>query len=230
MATLTIKIDSDELARDVLAHLGYLPEDDAPDRASDADESPIIDAFKARMKTRPVVEEAPRAPKKGLSLYFEERLSEATRKMPETKKQNAFCTADAPKEGVEPVDNEFGASLDVYSDETSKEREEIRQQSINVRNSLPSAKDRLAAQIDELMGTDRLDYLDALAEQDDDKEMREAVKDYVIKEYTGHDLHLWPALHKILENARVQTEIQEHFNNVNETIRNVDNLLVGLRP
>jgi hypothetical protein len=34
MATITIKIDSDELAREVLTHLGYLPGDDIPDLIS----------------------------------------------------------------------------------------------------------------------------------------------------------------------------------------------------
>lgn len=40
MATLTIKIDSEELAREVLTHLGYLPEDDddVPDLISIFDE------------------------------------------------------------------------------------------------------------------------------------------------------------------------------------------------
>jgi hypothetical protein len=33
MATITIKIDSEDLARDVLIHLGYLP-DDVPDLVS----------------------------------------------------------------------------------------------------------------------------------------------------------------------------------------------------
>jgi hypothetical protein len=38
MATLTIKIDSEELAREVLAHLGYLPDDDIPELISIGDE------------------------------------------------------------------------------------------------------------------------------------------------------------------------------------------------
>ena len=37
MATLTIKIESNDLAREVLTHLGYMPEDDIPDLISDAD-------------------------------------------------------------------------------------------------------------------------------------------------------------------------------------------------
>lgn len=41
MATITIKIDSEELAREVLNHLGYLPSDDIPDLISiQSDEEP----------------------------------------------------------------------------------------------------------------------------------------------------------------------------------------------
>lgn len=41
MATITIKIESEELAREVLTQLGYLPSDDVPDLVSDeSDEEP----------------------------------------------------------------------------------------------------------------------------------------------------------------------------------------------
>lgn len=227
MATLTIKIESKELAREVLAHLGYLPENDSemPDIVTEEPEKKeiekdvqIADAFKTWIGAKNRVPVEPK----------EEMIPQSTRGVwvPDGK----FDTTEEPKEGVQPIDNDMGASLEVLSEETDKEREEIRQQCLEVKKSLPGPKERLAAQLDELWGGDRLDYLDALAEHDDDKEMREAVKAYVIKEYTGHDLHLWPALHEILENARMQTEIQEHFNNVSETIRNVDKMLAGLRP
>ena len=183
MATLTIKIESEELAREVLAHLGYLPEDDIPElvtheEVSDPEhiekenDSPIVDAFKtwSGVKNLPL-------PKN---------------------------STEEHTEGVQPADNDLGASLEVYSDETDKERDEIFKQCMEVRKTLPSAKDRLATQIDGIMERcERLDYLATMADNDD-KEMREAVKAYVIKEYTGKDLKFWPALHKILENARVQ--------------------------
>jgi hypothetical protein len=38
MATITIKIESEELAREVLTQLGYLPSDDVPDLISDVSE------------------------------------------------------------------------------------------------------------------------------------------------------------------------------------------------
>ena len=38
MATFTIKIDSEDLARDVLSHFGCLDEDDVPDLISDEEE------------------------------------------------------------------------------------------------------------------------------------------------------------------------------------------------
>lgn len=44
MATITIKIDSEELARDVFAHLGYLPKDDMSyEEEDDDDEEEEID-------------------------------------------------------------------------------------------------------------------------------------------------------------------------------------------
>ena len=51
MATITIKIDSEELARDVLEHLGYLPEDEVPDLESEDDEDWIPPPPKPVLKT-----------------------------------------------------------------------------------------------------------------------------------------------------------------------------------
>lgn len=198
MATLTIKIESEDLAREVLTHMGYLPEDDIPDLVSVKDEDEEED--------EPVVEEAPRTPKthieniiermKGLDLYTEERLPLPTRKMPETQKQNAFCKTEEPVEPVEPVDNEMGAPLEVYSDEAKNEREELYKQSKEIH--VPPAEERLKTQLDGLLGGDRLDYLDVMADHDDPA-MRKAVKAYVLKEYVGRNLKLWPALQKILD-------------------------------
>jgi len=43
MATITIKIESEELAREVLTQLGYLPSDDVPDLISDeSDDEPEV--------------------------------------------------------------------------------------------------------------------------------------------------------------------------------------------
>jgi hypothetical protein len=187
MATITIKIDSDDLAREVLAQLGYLPEDDIPDLVSVEEEEP------------------PRAPKTHVEDIHERMkdllgFPEATRKMPEEPKQNAFCTTEDPKPDVEPVDNEMGAPLEVYSDEAKKEREDLYKQVIEVRKSLPTSEERLKTQLDELWGCDRLDHLDAMADHNDPT-MREAVKAYVLKEYAGHNLKSWPALKKIIDST-----------------------------
>ena len=58
MATLTIKIDSEELAREVLAHLNYLPEDDVPDLISVVEPEEPVD--------NEVIDEEP-VPKKELT-------------------------------------------------------------------------------------------------------------------------------------------------------------------
>jgi hypothetical protein len=42
MATITIKIETDELAREVLEHMGYLPEDEVPDLVSDDDDEVYV--------------------------------------------------------------------------------------------------------------------------------------------------------------------------------------------
>jgi uncharacterized protein (DUF2249 family) len=185
MATITIKIDSDDLAREVLAQLGYLPEDDIPDLVSVEEEEP------------------PRAPKTHVEDIHERMkdplgFPEATRKMPEEPKQNAFCTTEDPKPDVEPVDNEMGAPLEVYSDEAKNEREDLYKQSMDVR--VPPPEERLKTQLDELWGCDRLDHLDAMADHND-KAMRLAVKSYVLKEYAGHNLKSWPALKKIIDST-----------------------------
>ena len=193
MATITIKIDSEQLAREVLTQLGYLPgDDDVPDLISiESDEE------------EPVTEEVRPAPKTHVEAIHErmaEFLPKGTRKMPDTQKQSDFCTTEDPKEDVEPVENELGASLDVFSEETKKEREELYKQCMEVRNSIPSAEERLKATADQLMGEELLDYLDAMCEHND-KKMREAAKAMVRKEFTGHTLKTWPTLQKIIDEA-----------------------------
>lgn len=208
MATITIKIDSDELAREVLTHLGYLPGDDMPDLMDMEDSTPVevfrapkteVEAILERMA--PVKEEGPIVD--SFQKWYKSKEDvmpqpQPTRRMPETPKQNAFCTDEEPKPDVEPVESELGASLDVYSDESKKERDEIYQQCLEVRKSLPSAEERLNAQVEALEGGELLDHLDALADHPD-KKMREAVKAYVLREYTDHSLKGWPALKKILD-------------------------------
>ena len=203
MATITIKIESEELAREVLTQLGYLPgDDDVPDLISvEGEEEP---------EPEPVAEEVHPTGKThvaaihermlGLDLYTEERLPAATRKMPETPKQNAFCTTEDPKEDVEPVDNELGAPLDVFSDETAKERDELYKQCMEIRKSTPSAEERLKSTADQLTGDELLNYLDAMCDHDN-KKMREAAKAMVRKEFAGHALTMWPALRKVLEES-----------------------------
>ena len=189
MATITIKIESEQLAREVLTQLGYLPgDDDVPDLIS-------VDDVTELEEVRP----APKTHAEALA-FSDDLMPKGTRKMPDSPKQGEFCTTEDPKEDVEPVENELGASLDVFSEETKKEREELYKQCMEVRKSLPSAEDRFKAQVDELWGCERLDYLDAMADHSD-KKMREAVNAYVLREYTGHDLKTWPTLQKVLDDA-----------------------------
>jgi hypothetical protein len=193
MATLTIKIESDELAREVLTHMGYLPEDDIPDLVTD-DEDTLVE---------PEEEEAPRLPRTEVEAIHERMKApllfpNPTRKMSEEPKQNEFCTVLEPNEGVEPVDNELGAPLEVYSDETKKERDELYQQCLEIRKTIPSAEERLKTQIEGLTESELLNHLDALADHDDPA-MRKAVKAYVLKEYLRYPLKSWPALQKILD-------------------------------
>ena len=187
MATITIKIESEQLAREVLIQLGYLA-DDIPDLISIESEEPE--------EVRP----APKTHVEAIHDHMADLLPKGTRKMPDTQKQSEFCTTEDPKEDVEPVENELGASLDVFSDETAKERDALHRQCIEIRKSIPSAEERFKAQVDELWGCERLDYLDAMADHSD-KEMREAVNAYVLREYTGHDLKMWPSLQKVLVSA-----------------------------
>ena len=182
MATITIKIESEQLAREVLTQLGYLP-DDIPDLISIESEEPE--------EVRP----APKTHVEAIHERMAELLPKGTRKMPDTQKQSAFCTTEYPKEDVEPVENDLGASLDVFSEETKKEREEIYKQCIEVRKSIPSAEERLKATADQLMGEELLDYLDAMCEHNDEK-MREAAKAMVRKEFAGHTLKMWPTLNR----------------------------------
>lgn len=159
MATITIKIESEQLAREVLTQLGYLPgDDDVPDLISvEGDE-----------EGRPT-------PKTHL-----EAINERT-------------------EEVEPVDNEIGASLDVFSEEATKERDELYQWCMEVHKSL-LAEGRLKATTDQLTGDELLNYLDAMCDHDDEK-MREAAKAMVRKEFAGHTLKMWPYLQKLLDDA-----------------------------
>ena len=251
MATLTIKIDSEDLAREVLTHLGYLPEDDVPDLVSveaedaeehlkklvsafpnaservkflksvktddDADEDmrqaaskmlgveedngTLIDALKEWSKHEIVAGE--RVPKTHMEEIADHMTQfgrpKSSRHEYNYKYEGTFCTTDEPKEGVEPLDKELGTPLsNVFTEEVAKERDELYQQSLEVRKTIPNAAERLATQVDELEGGDRLDHLDALADNDDPA-MRKAVKAYILKEYAGHDLKLWPALQKILD-------------------------------
>jgi hypothetical protein len=192
MATITIKIDSDELAREVLTQLGYLPGDDVPDLIS-VENDDEVEEVRPTPKTHVAAIHERMA-------YSDDLLPKGTRKMPDLQKQGAFCTTEDPKEDVEPVENEIGASLDVFSEETAKERDELYQQCLEVRKTIPSAEERLKTQLDELWGCDRLDHLDAMADHDDPT-MRKAVEAYVLKEYAGHNLKSWPALQKVLDDS-----------------------------
>jgi len=181
MATITIKIESEELAREVLTKLGYLP-----------------DLVEVEEEPEP---EPPRAPKthvEDMRPPIDVCMPRPTRKMPDTPKQNEFCVTEDPKPDVEPVESELGAPLEVvYSADKEKEQDEIYKQCMEVRKTIPSAEERLKARVDQLIGGHCLDYLDALAENSD-KDMFEAVKAYVVREYTGCDVARWPALQKIL--------------------------------
>ena len=187
MATITIKIESEQLAREVLTQLGYLPGD-------------VPDLISVESEETEEVRPAPKTHVEAIHERMAEFLPKGTRKMPDTQKQSDFCTTEDPKEDVEPVENELGASLDVFSEETKKEREELYKQCMEVRKSIPSAEERLKATADQLMGDDLLDYLDAMCEHSD-KTMREAAKAMVRKEFAGHTLKMWPSLQKVLDSA-----------------------------
>jgi hypothetical protein len=165
MATITIKIDSEQLAREVLTQLGYLP-DDVPDLISIESEEPE--------EVRP----APKTHVEAIHERMAELLPKGTRKMADTEKQSAFCTTENPKEDVEPVENEIGASLDVFSEETVKEQDAIYQQSLEVHKSLMAAG-RLKKTADQLIGAELMDYLNAMCDDHNDKYMREAAKAYL---------------------------------------------------
>ena len=191
MATITIKIDSDELAREVLTQLGYLPgDDDVPDLISvesDEDEPEVNEVHTPKTHVEAMA-------------YSDELLPKGTRKMPDVQKQGEFCTTEDPKEDVEPVENEIGASLDVFSEEMAKERDELYKQCMEVSNSIPSAEARLKATAGQLMGDELLSYLDAMCDHDN-KKMREAAKAMVRKEFAGKTLTMWPHLQKVLEDS-----------------------------
>ena len=208
MATITIKIESEQLAREVLTQLGYLP-DDLISVESEEDVLKVIDpelphscsTFRPKYVESEPVKPTPKTHVEAIHERMAELLPRGTRKMPDTEKQSEFCTTEDPKEdGVEPVENDLGASLDVFSEETKKEREEIYKQCIEVRKSIPSAEERLKATADQLMGDELLNYLDAMCEHTD-KTMREAAKAMVRKEFAGHTLKMWPALQKIIDDA-----------------------------
>ena len=186
MATITIKIESDELAREVLTQLGYLPGDDVPDLISVESD-----------------EEAVPTPKTHVEAILEhmtgDYLPKPTRNIP-VQKQGEFCTTEDPTEDVEPVENEIGASLDVFSEEMAKERDELYKQCMEVSNSIPSAEERLKATADQLMGDELLNYLDAMCDHDN-KKMREAAKAMVRKEFAGQTITMWPNLQEVLEDA-----------------------------
>ncbi|BAT22550.1 hypothetical protein [Yellowstone lake phycodnavirus 3] len=177
MATITIKIDSEELAREVLTQLGYLPGDDDVYLESDEEEPEVA---------KPVVRLDP--------------LPESTRNIP-VAKQGEFCTTEDAKEDIEPVENEIGAPLDVFSEEMAKERDELYKQCMEVRNSTPSPEQRLKETAGQLTGDELLGYLDAMCDHDD-KKMREAVKAMVRKEFAGHTIKMWPNLQKVLDSTK----------------------------
>jgi hypothetical protein len=152
-----------------------------PDLVTDEeDNGPLIEALKS-CSTKPEEKEAQHLPKTEVEAIHERM-----------KAPVLFPEAT----DVEPIDNEMGAPLSVFNEEMAKERDELYQQCLEVR--VPPAEERLKTQLEELMGSDGLDHLDALADSDD-PDMRKAVKTYVLKYYTGHNLKLWPALQKILD-------------------------------
>jgi hypothetical protein len=174
MATITIKIDSDELAREVLAQLGYLPgDDDIPDLISvesDEEPEPVTEEVRPTGKTHVAAIHERMA-------FSEDLMPKGTRKMPDVPKQGAFCTTEEPKEAVEPVDNELGASLDVFSEETAKEQDALYQQSLGIHKSL-MAEGRVKKTADQLIGGELMDYLNSMCEHYDE-DTRTAAKAYL---------------------------------------------------
>jgi len=195
MATITIKIDSEQLAREVLTQLGYLPDKDDAEKL-----------FYENLPWTDSEDDEPEVPKPELKkpvsvVRLMETLPESTRNIP-VPKQGEFCTTEDPKEdGVEPETKEIGAPLAVvYSPDKEKESDALYQQCMEVRKSIPPAAERLKAQADQLLGDELLGYLDAMCEHED-KDMREAAKAMVRKEFAGHTLKMWPTLQKIIDNA-----------------------------
>ena len=206
MATITIKIESEQLAREVLTQLGYLPgEDDIPDLISvESEEEEHVTEVKPVPESEPVkpILKTPMELLRERMICANDLLPKGTRKMPDAQKQGEFCTTEDSKEdGVEAEAKEIGAPLAVvYSPDTEKESDALYQQCMEVRKSIPSAAERLKAQADQLMGDERLGYLDAMCEHED-KDMREAAIAMLREEYAGHTIKMWPNINKILNNV-----------------------------
>jgi hypothetical protein len=200
MATITIKIESEQLAREVLTQLGYLP-DDIPDLISVESEEPEEpEAVPESVPVKPALK-TPMELLRERMICANDLLPKGTRKMPDAQKQCEFCTTEDPKEdGVEPEAKEIGASLAVvYSPDTEKESDALYQQCMEVRKSIPPAAERLKAQADQLLGDELLGYLDAMCEHED-KDMREAAIAMLRAEYAGQTIKMWPNIKKILDN------------------------------
>jgi hypothetical protein len=97
MATITIKIDSDELAREVLTHLGYLPEDDLPDLIS-------------------IKRDEPEEPESTDAFSFVKTTS-SRNALVEQQNKNVIVTP-------EPIDEGFGTTID-QTEEDKKDKKEM---------------------------------------------------------------------------------------------------------
>lgn len=157
MATFTIKIDSNDIAREVLTYMGYIPEDDIPDLVSDSSEEP---------QPALIEEEVTSAPEKYIVTkgdVFEflrskgETLGEACKKDQEL--GDFFATFNvAPEKRIEgdlePAGESIGAELD-YEQETfdvqnacyvqaSKERVVLMNNEDEIRENAMAVKDEMA--------------------------------------------------------------------------------------
>lgn len=160
MATFTIKIDSNDLVREVLTYMGYIPEDDIPDLVSDTDSTEEPQAALIEE------EEVTSAPEKYIVTkedFFEflrskgESLEQACKNDQELGDFFATFNVDPEKriEGdLEPAGESIGAELD-YEQETfdvknacyvqaSKERVVLMNNEDEIRENAMAVKDEMA--------------------------------------------------------------------------------------
>ena len=195
MATITIKIDSDELAREVLARLGYLPEDDISIE-SDEEVRPApkthVEAIHERMAC---VNEL--LPKSTLEAFIPEAVDggfgtpiEQTDVDTEIQIESMYmdakrektqldfrATAALMKERLTHL--QYMQYLETCENDTNPDIIKITKELIQKEKApVATAEEKLKHIADQLISGELKDYLDAACE-DDDEDMRRAAKEYL---------------------------------------------------